>query len=120
MYYDAQGKMKYYDDQYDNYHQQHYQLHWNQWLGKNWTMNVALHYTHDNYYYEQMKMGKKLYEYLLTDDLDMRARPQSLVLPVLHLLAVLYSSFTLLIFLRDLSVRPHEQYRKRNYDSRAA
>ena len=73
MYYDAQGKMKYYDDQYDNYHQQHYQLHWNQWLGKNWTMNVALHYTHDNYYYDQMKMGKKLYEYLLTDDLDMRA-----------------------------------------------
>ena len=73
LYYDAQGNMKFYDDQYDNYHQQHYQLHWNQWLGKDWTMNVALHYTHDNYYYDQMKMGKKLYEYLLTDDAKMRA-----------------------------------------------
>ena len=73
LYYDKEGNMKYYDDQYDNYHQQHYQLHWNQWLSNKWTMNVALHYTHDNYYYDQMKTGKKLYTYLLTDDTSMRA-----------------------------------------------
>ena len=73
LYYDKDGNMKYYDDQYDNYHQQHYQLHWNQRLCDEWTMNVALHYTHDNYYYDQMKTGKKLYTYLLTDDTKMRA-----------------------------------------------
>ncbi len=73
LYYDKEGNMKFYDDQYDNYHQQHYQLHWNQWLSRNWTMNVALHYTRDNYYYDQMKTGKKLYQYLLTDDTKMRA-----------------------------------------------
>ena len=73
LYYDKEGNMKFYDDQYDNYHQQHYQLHWNQWLSNNWTMNVALHYTHDNYYYDQMKTGKKLYTYLLTDDTKLRA-----------------------------------------------
>ena len=73
LYYDDQGNMKYYDDQYDNYHQQHYQLHLNQWLNTDWTMNVALHYTHDTYFYDQMKTGKKLYKYLLTDDNNMRA-----------------------------------------------
>ena len=73
LYYDEDGNMKFYDDQYDNYHQQHYQLHWNQWLSNKWTMNVALHYTHDNYYYDQMKTGKKLYTYLLTDDTKLRA-----------------------------------------------
>ena len=72
LYYDKDGNMKFYDDQYDNYHQQHYQLHWNQWLSDEWTMNVALHYTHDNYYYDQMKTGKKLYKWLLTDDTKMR------------------------------------------------
>lgn len=73
LYYDKEGNMKFYEDQYDNYHQQHYQLHWNQWLSNRWTLNVALHYTHDNYYYDQMKTGKKLYTYLLTDDTKMRA-----------------------------------------------
>ena len=73
LYYDEQGNMKFYEDQYDNYHQQHYQLHWNQLFNNNWNLNVALHYTHDNYYYDQMKTGKKLYEYLLTDDTKMRA-----------------------------------------------
>ena len=73
LYYDKDGNMKFYDDQYDTYHQQHYQLHWNQWLSSEWTMNAALHYTHDNYYYDQMKTGKKLYSYLLTDDTKMRA-----------------------------------------------
>ena len=73
LYYDNDGNMKFYDDQYDNYQQQHYQLHWNQWLNNQWTMNVALHYTHDDYDYDQMKTGKKLYKYLLTDDTSIRA-----------------------------------------------
>ena len=73
LYYDAEGKARFYDDQYDNYHQQHYQLHWNQLMGTDWKLNVALHYTHDSYDYDQMKSNKKLYQWLLTDDKSMRA-----------------------------------------------
>ncbi len=73
LYYDEEGKMRFYEDQYDNYHQQHYQLHWNQLMGTDWKLNVALHYTHDSYDYDQMKSNKKLYQWLLTDDKSMRA-----------------------------------------------
>lgn len=73
LYYDAEGKARFYDDQYDNYHQQHYQLHWNQLMGTDWKLNMALHYTHDSYDYDQMKSNKKLYQWLLTDDKSMRA-----------------------------------------------
>lgn len=72
LYYDAQGNMQFYDDQYDNYHQQHYQLHLNHLLGNYWNFNVALHYTHDDYDYDQMKTGKKLYQWNLTTDSKMR------------------------------------------------
>ena len=73
LYFDKNGNMRFYDNQYDNYHQQHYQLHWNQYLSGNWKMNVALHYTHDNYEYDQLKTAKKLYLWKLTDDHGMRA-----------------------------------------------
>ncbi len=73
LYYDEEGKMRFYEDQYDNYHQQHYQLHWNQLMGTDWKLNVALHYTRDDYDYDQMKSNKKLYQWLLTDDKSMRA-----------------------------------------------
>lgn len=73
LYYDAEGKARFYDDQFDNYHQQHYQLHWNQLMGTDWKLNMALHYTHDSYDYDQMKSNKKLYQWLLTDDKSMRA-----------------------------------------------
>lgn len=72
LYYDADGNMKFYDDQFDNYHQQHYQLHLNHLMGDFWKLNVALHYTHDSYVYDQMKTGKKLYLWCLTDDTYMR------------------------------------------------
>lgn len=71
LYYDETGNMRFYEGQYDNYHQQHYQLHWNQYLGR-WTTHMALHYTLDGYDYDQMKTGKKLREWLLTDDASMR------------------------------------------------
>ncbi len=73
LYYDEEGKMRFYEDQYDNYHQQHYQLHWNQLMGTDWKLNVALHYTRDDYDYDQMKSNKKLYQWLLTDDKSLRA-----------------------------------------------
>ena len=60
---DANGNAQFYRDQTDNYHQQHYQLFWNQFLNKYWTLNVALHYTNGKGYYEQYKMDAKLSKY---------------------------------------------------------
>ena len=54
MGYDANGNpTAYYSDQTDNYHQQNYQLLWNQVLGRELNMNVGLHYTKGQGYYQQ-------------------------------------------------------------------
>ena len=65
-YYDADGKTHYYDNQTDNYHQQNYQLIWNQWLNNELSFNAALHYTKGQGYYEEYKRKRTLFEY----DLD--------------------------------------------------
>jgi iron complex outermembrane receptor protein len=64
MGYDAdRNPTGYYNDQTDNYHQQNYQLLWNQILGLDWKMNVALHYTKGEGYYQQYqsKANQELY-----------------------------------------------------------
>lgn len=61
----ADGSTAFYRNQTDNYHQQHYQLHWNQLLGDRWNLNLALHYTRGDGYYEQYKSDQKLYKYLI-------------------------------------------------------
>ena len=63
-YYDEQGNVHYYDNQTDNYHQQNYQLLWNQNLSNDLALNVTGHYTKGNGYYEEYKTGRKLIEYL--------------------------------------------------------
>ena len=71
MFTDENGNKAFYDNQTDNYQQQHYQLLWNQQLNNFWSLNTALHYTHGNGYYEQYKEGQKLYKYqfgLLPED----------------------------------------------------
>lgn len=72
-YTDADGNTTFYDNQTDNYHQQHYQLILNQTFGRDWTLNTALHYTHGFGYYEQYKEGQKLYKYLLTSALGAKS-----------------------------------------------
>lgn len=67
-YIDAEGKVKYYDGQTDNYHQQNYQLHWSQLLGDQWKLNVALHYTKGDGYYEEYKGKGNWYQYHLSTD----------------------------------------------------
>ena len=58
MTFDAQGyPASYYDDQTDNYHQQNYQLLWNQHVGRLVSTNVALHYTKGQGYYQQFQSG---------------------------------------------------------------
>jgi len=68
-YKDDNGKTAYYKNQTDNYHQQHYQLFWNQILSQYFNLNVALYYTRDFGYYQEYKPDQKLYKYLLTSAL---------------------------------------------------
>ena len=65
-YNDAEGNTRYYDNQTDNYHQQNYQLIWNQRLTQELNLNAALHYTRGDGYYEEYKRKRTLFEY----DLD--------------------------------------------------
>ncbi|WP_338410492.1 TonB-dependent receptor [uncultured Flavobacterium sp.] len=55
MYFDADGTVKFYDNETDNYSQDHYQLHWSEKVNPYWTTNLALHYTYGRGYYEQYK-----------------------------------------------------------------
>ncbi|MBQ3699551.1 MAG: TonB-dependent receptor [Prevotella sp.] len=57
----------YYDNQTDNYHQQNYQLILNQRLSRPLSLNVALHYTRGDGYYEQYKLNRKLSKYGLIE-----------------------------------------------------
>lgn len=69
----ADGTPAYYKNQTDNYHQQHYQLLWNQRLSTTWDMNTTLHYTHGNGYYEQYKADQKLYKYKLESEIGSKS-----------------------------------------------
>lgn len=62
-YTDKNGNVAYYDDQTDNYIQHHFQLLYGQQLGERFRLNVALHYTKDDGYYNQYKTGRTLAEY---------------------------------------------------------
>jgi iron complex outermembrane receptor protein len=44
-----------YDNETDNYWQDHYQLHWNEKLNKNWSTNIGLNYTRGKGFFEQFK-----------------------------------------------------------------
>lgn len=52
-----------YENEVDNYGQTHYQLHWNQSLGKGIIFNSSLHYTKGAGYYEQYRYGESLSDY---------------------------------------------------------
>jgi iron complex outermembrane receptor protein len=55
MYTDDEGNVKFYDNETDNYSQDHYQLFWNQKINNYWTTNLGLNYTYGRGYYEQYK-----------------------------------------------------------------
>ncbi|MDL2245040.1 TonB-dependent receptor [Parabacteroides sp. OttesenSCG-928-J18] len=63
--YEEDGQTKYYDNQTDNYWQQHYHLIANHRMGDYWNMNVTLHYTPGEGYYEDYKAGAKFSSYKL-------------------------------------------------------
>ena len=55
-----------YENEIDNYKQDHYQLHWNEKLSNKWSTNVGLNYTYGRGYYEQYKEGEDFADYDLT------------------------------------------------------
>ncbi|MCX7745129.1 MAG: TonB-dependent receptor [Flavobacteriales bacterium] len=52
-----------YENETDNYQQDHYQMFVNQQIGKYSNLNIALYYTRGRGYYEQYKVGQKLSAY---------------------------------------------------------
>lgn len=55
IYTDADGNTRFYDNEVDNYNQDHYQLLWNEKIDNNWSTNLAFHYTYGRGYFEQYK-----------------------------------------------------------------
>ncbi|APX99156.1 TonB-dependent receptor [Lacinutrix venerupis] len=54
-YFNENGELQFYDNEVDNYKQDHYQLHWNQKFNNNWSTNLGLNYTYGRGYFEQYK-----------------------------------------------------------------
>ncbi|HCF03730.1 TonB-dependent receptor [Flavobacterium sp.] len=63
---DEAGQTRFYDNETDNYQQDHYQLHWNEKLAANWNTNLAFHYTKGKGYYENYKEDGDFSSYGLT------------------------------------------------------
>lgn len=65
-----------YDNETDNYWQNHYQLHWNQRITNNWSTNLGLNYTHGRGYFEQFRDERDAEDYnnLIVDGSDVIVR----------------------------------------------
>ncbi|OCK44461.1 TonB-dependent receptor [Tenacibaculum soleae] len=65
-----------YENEIDNFQQDHYQLHWNEKLNNNWTTNVGLNYTRGKGYFEQFKDDRDAADYnnLIVDGSDVIVR----------------------------------------------
>ncbi len=65
-----------YENETDNYWQDHYQLHWNERLDNNWSTNIGLNYTKGKGYFEQYKSEESASDFnnLIEDDSDVIVR----------------------------------------------
>lgn len=65
--YDDNGSLTgYYDNQVDNYKQDHFQFHWTQQYNENWSSSVGLNYTYGRGYYEEYN-NEDGFDYLQID-----------------------------------------------------
>ena len=60
---DEFGDNRFYDNQTDNYQQDHYQLHWNEKITANWNTNLAFHYTKGKGFYEEYQENQVFSDY---------------------------------------------------------
>ena len=66
--YNANGDLTgYYDNQVDNYRQDHYQFHWNQKYNQNWSSSLGLNYTYGRGFYEEYNNDASLVNLRLND-----------------------------------------------------
>ncbi|MEE4176413.1 MAG: TonB-dependent receptor [Bacteroides sp.] len=65
LYYDSDGDVQFYDNETDNYQQDHFQLHLSHAFSSGLTGNAALHYTRGKGYYEQYRYNDKFSSYNL-------------------------------------------------------
>ena len=70
FYIDANGNERFYDNETDNYQQEHAQLHVNTKWNSDWQTNVALHYTKGKGYYENFIQQASLVDYGLATSGD--------------------------------------------------
>ena len=65
-----------YENETDNYWQDHYQLHWNERFSSNWSTNLGLNYTKGKGYFEQYKPEESAADFdnLIEDDSDVIVR----------------------------------------------
>tara|TARA_R110002126_G_scaffold291479_2_gene453045 strand:- start:6267 stop:8606 length:2340 start_codon:yes stop_codon:yes gene_type:complete len=65
-----------YDNEVDDYGQDHYQLHWNEKLNENWSTNLGLNYTKGAGFFEQFKDGEDAADFnnLIVDGSDVIVR----------------------------------------------
>jgi len=66
MFTDEFGNTKFYDNETDNYQQDHFQLHWNEKVSASWNTNLAVFYSKGKGYYENYKENSKFSSYGLT------------------------------------------------------
>jgi iron complex outermembrane receptor protein len=54
-YEDENGNQQFYDNEVDDYRQDHYQLHWNERYNDNWSTTIGMNYTYGRGFYEQFR-----------------------------------------------------------------
>ncbi len=65
MFYDFDGNIQFYDNETDNYQQDHYQLHFSHAIQRGLIASGAIHYTYGRGYYEQYRQNERFSRYNL-------------------------------------------------------
>lgn len=60
------GEVSFYDDETDNYQQDHYQLHYTHQFNKYLSTNISLHYTYGRGYYQEYRQDQSLLSYQMS------------------------------------------------------
>ena len=63
LYFDDDGNRQFYDNEVDDYKQDHYQLHWNQRYDRQWSSVVSLNYTYGRGFFEQYREDESFSDY---------------------------------------------------------
>jgi iron complex outermembrane receptor protein len=66
QYTDQNGNTRFYDNEVDDYKQDHYQFLWNEKLTNNWSTNFAFNYTQGRGFFEQYKEDEDFEDYNLS------------------------------------------------------